>query len=77
MNRIAGHDPEHKICRLLDFSEHPRDIADPWYTGDFETTYSDIVEGCRAFLETFAASEKNLIRLQQQKAISQKTAKKV
>ena len=58
MNRIAGHDPEHKICRLLDFSEHPRDIADPWYTGNFETTYSDIVEGCRAFLETLRRQKK-------------------
>lgn len=58
MNRIAGHDSEHKICRLLDFSEHPRDIADPWYTGDFETTYSDIVEGCRAFLETLRRQKK-------------------
>ena len=58
MNRIAGHDPEQKICRLLDFSEHPRDIADPWYTGDFETTYSDIVEGCRAFLETLRRQKK-------------------
>lgn len=58
MNRIAGHDSEHKICRLLDFSEHPRDIADPWYTGNFATTYSDIVEGCRAFLETLRRQKK-------------------
>ena len=75
MNRIAGHDPEHKICRLLDFSEHPRDIADPWYTGDFETTYCRRLPGLSG---DFAASEKNLIQLQAaEKAISQKTAKKV
>ena len=33
------------------YSENPRDIADPWYTGDFETTYNDIVEGCIGFLK--------------------------
>ena len=58
MNRITGHDPDHKICRLLDFSAHPRDIADPWYTGNFEVTYSDVVEGCQAFLETLRRQKK-------------------
>lgn len=48
MLRIAGGDPDGKICRLLDFTDHPRDIADPWYTGDFETTYADVLEGCLA-----------------------------
>lgn len=48
--RIIREDPQHKVCRLLDFSDHPRNIADPWYTGDFETTYADIVEGCESFL---------------------------
>ncbi len=51
MLRICGGDPEHKIYRLLDFSADPRDIADPWYTGDFETTYTDILEGCEALLQ--------------------------
>lgn len=50
MMRILGSDPEHKVCRLLDFSDRPRDIADPWYTGNFEITWDDIVEGCEAFL---------------------------
>ena len=50
MERITGGDPEHKICRLLDFSDRPRDIADPWYTGDFDEAWDDIVEGCQAFL---------------------------
>lgn len=50
MLRIAGGDSRHKIHRLLDFSENPRDIADPWYTGNFDVTYEDIVEGCEAFL---------------------------
>lgn len=40
-----------KVHRLLDFSSRPRDIADPWWTGDFETTYNDIVEGCDALLD--------------------------
>lgn len=50
MERMTGHAHGEKIFRLLDFSENPRDIADPWYTGDFSLTYSDIVEGCTAFL---------------------------
>ena len=51
MNRIVKKDPEHKIHMLLDFSKHPRAIADPWYTGNFDVTYDDILEGCQAFLE--------------------------
>mgnify|MGYP000184630107 FL=1 len=51
MRRIAGGDPDGKMYRLLDFSLNPRDIADPWYTGNFDLTYDDIVEGCEAFLE--------------------------
>lgn len=48
--RIVKSDPENKVHRLLDFSKEPRDIADPWYTGNFDVTYNDIVEGCQAFL---------------------------
>ncbi len=48
--RIFGGDPQNKVRRLLDFSVQPRDIADPWYTGDFDLTYDDIVEGCGALL---------------------------
>ena len=50
MNRIIGSDPDHKVHRLLDFSDLPRDIADPWYTGNFDLTYNDIKEGCEALL---------------------------
>ncbi|MCM1252403.1 MAG: low molecular weight phosphotyrosine protein phosphatase [Clostridium sp.] len=50
MMRILGSDPEHKVYKLLDFGAHPRDIADPWYTGNFDITYDDIIEGCEAFL---------------------------
>lgn len=49
--RILGDDPEGKVCRLLDFSDRPRDIADPWYTGNFDLTYDDVLEGCEGLLE--------------------------
>ena len=55
---IVGSDPEGKVKLLLDYSSQPRDIADPWYTGNFEVTYSDIVEGCEAFLKYLAESGK-------------------
>ncbi len=48
MLRILGGDPEHKVYRLLDFTDHPRDIDDPWYTGNFDLTYEEILEGCQA-----------------------------
>ena len=51
MLRILKSDPEDKVKLLLDYSDDPRDIADPWYTGGFDVTYSDVVEGCEAFLE--------------------------
>ena len=51
MLRILKSDPEGKVKLLLDYSDHPRDIADPWYTGGFDVTYSDVVEGCEAFLK--------------------------
>ena len=49
--KIVGEDTENKVYRLLDFTEKPRDIADPWYSGDFITTYYDIVYGCEEFLK--------------------------
>ena len=51
MTAIAGGDPAGKIRRLLDFTDHPRDIADPSYTGDFEATYDDLLQGCQALLD--------------------------
>ena len=48
MLRILGSDPQHKVYRMLDFTQNPRDIADPWYTGNFDRTYDDILEGCEA-----------------------------
>ncbi|MCR4580574.1 MAG: low molecular weight phosphotyrosine protein phosphatase [Treponema sp.] len=52
MNRVWGPDPQHKIVHLLSFAGKDRDIADPWYTGNFDQTYEDVLEGCTAFLET-------------------------
>lgn len=50
--RIVGEDKNSKVCKLLDYSSNPRDIADPWYTGNFDKTYDDILEGCIAFLDS-------------------------
>lgn len=51
MRRILGGDSEGKLSLLLDYSESPRDIADPWYTRDFARTYRDIEEGCQGLLK--------------------------
>ena len=51
MQRIAGGDPDHKIFKLMEFTGSGRDVADPWYTGDFDTTWSDVTEGCTALLD--------------------------
>ena len=48
--RIIGRDPQNKVSLLLDFTDDPHSVADPWYSGDFDTTYSDVVNGCRALL---------------------------
>lgn len=49
MLRIVGQDREGKIYKLLDFTDKPRAVADPWYTGNFDVTYADVREGCEAF----------------------------
>ena len=51
LGRIFGADPENKIKKLLDYTSHPGDVADPWYTGNFEETYRDVTDGCRALLD--------------------------
>ena len=50
MRRICGGDPQGKLCLLMDFTVRPGDVADPWYTGDFESTWRDVLEGCRGLL---------------------------
>ncbi len=49
--RIIGEDNKNKVFRLLDFTDKPKDIADPWYTGNFDITYNEISKGCIALLE--------------------------
>ena len=50
MRRICGGDPDGKLCLLMDFTDRPGDVADPWYTRDFEATWRDVEEGCRGLL---------------------------
>ena len=58
MNRIAGGDPDGKIYKMLSFAGKGRDVADPWYTGDFDSTYRDVVEGLQGFLDYLEESGK-------------------
>lgn len=53
--KIIDSDPENKVKWLMDYTNHPRDVADPWYTGDFDATYRDITEGCEALLKYILA----------------------
>ena len=50
MRRICGGDPEGKISLLMDWTSHPGNVADPWYTGDFEATWQDVSAGCEGLL---------------------------
>jgi protein-tyrosine phosphatase len=50
MQRICGGDPDGKIVKLMDFTRRPGDVADPWYSDDFETTWRDVLEGCKSIL---------------------------
>ncbi len=49
--RIIGEDNKNKVSRLLDFTDCPADIEDPWYTGNFEKVFREITAGCKALLE--------------------------
>ena len=51
ISRIIPNDKDNKIKLLLYFSQNPRSIADPWYTGNFDETYDDILEGCECLLK--------------------------
>ena len=50
LRRLLGEDTEHKIHLLMDYTNRPGDVADPWYTGDFEATWRDVLEGCQGLL---------------------------
>ncbi len=57
VNRISGGDPEGKIHRLLEYAGRSGEVADPWYTGDFEATWQDVLAGCTGLLNEL---QKNL-----------------
>ena len=57
MKVICGGDPEGKIHQLLDFTKRPGDVADPWYTGNFEATWQDVLEGCQCLLSQIKEGE--------------------
>ena len=57
--RLLGKDKEGKIRLLLSYTGTPREVADPWYTGDFEETYQDILAGCRAVLKNLQLAMSN------------------
>ena len=57
MQRICGGDPEGKISLLLDYTDHPGSVADPWYTGDFEATWQDVLAGCRGLFAEIIGKE--------------------
>lgn len=54
--RLTGSDPEGKCSSLLSWAGLSREVADPWYTGEFETTYQDVLTGCKALLQKIANS---------------------
>lgn len=51
LRKMFKNDPQQKVHLLLDYAKEPGDIADPWYTGNFDVTYDDVVRGCNGFLE--------------------------
>ena len=51
MHRIFSQDRDQKLHLLLDYTARPSEVADPWYTGDFETTWLDVLEGCQGLLD--------------------------
>jgi protein-tyrosine phosphatase len=57
LKRMFGEDTEHKISLLMDYTHRPGDVADPWYTGDFEATWRDVSEGCRKLLEALTHND--------------------
>lgn len=57
MHRICGGDFAGRLHLLMDYTDHPGDVADPWYTDDFETTWRDVLEGCQGLLERLRPRE--------------------
>ncbi len=55
---ILGSDPKGKLGLLLDYTDHPRDVADPWYTGDFSRTWEDVTAGCEGLMRHIFPNKK-------------------
>lgn len=51
LRRIIENDTEGKVCQLMDFTNRPGEVADPWYTGNFDATWRDVLEGCEGLLK--------------------------
>ena len=51
MERFTGGDPQRKVRLLMDYTDRPGEVADPWYTGDFSATWHDVLDGCCGLLE--------------------------
>jgi protein-tyrosine phosphatase len=62
MHRICGGDPCRKMHLLLDFTHRPGDVADPWYTNDFDTTWNDVDAGCQGLLNWLVGNAENLAK---------------
>lgn len=58
MHRICGGDFAGKLHLLMDYTDHPRDVADPWYTEDFESTWQDVLSGCQGLLHKLMEGNK-------------------
>ena len=52
IGRIFGNDPQNKVHKMMDYTNRKGDVADPWYTGRFDVTYTDILDGCKGLLES-------------------------
>ena len=57
MHRICGGDPDGKLRLLMDYTDRPGDVADPWYTEDFESTWQDVLAGCQGLLDSIVRNE--------------------
>ena len=57
LERLTHGDPLHKTFLLLDFAGEHREVADPWYTGNFDATYDDVLKGCQALLSTLTSAQ--------------------
>ena len=58
MRRQLGREAESRCFKLLEFADSDRDVADPWYTGDFDATYDDVIAGCTGLLARLAPGSK-------------------